>query len=146
MWELDHKESWALKNWCFWTVVLEETLESPLDCKEMKSVHSKGNQSLIFIERTDVEAEAPVLGHLMQKRTDSLEKTLMLRKIEGRRRGWKRIRWWDGHEFEQAPGVGDRQGGLVWCSSWGCKDSDMTEWLNWIELIWSMLKNILCAL
>ena len=68
-------------------MVLEETLESPLDCKEMKSVHSKGNQSLIFIERTDVEAEAPVLGHLMQKRTDSLEKTLMLRKIEGRRRG-----------------------------------------------------------
>ena len=64
-------------------MVLEETLESPLDCKEMKSVHSKGNQSLIFIERTDVEAEAPVLGHLMQ-RTDSLEKTLMLRKIEGR--------------------------------------------------------------
>ena len=68
-------------------MVLEEILESPLDCKEMKSVHSKGNQSLIFIERTDVEAEAPVLGHLMQKRTDSLEKTLMLRKIEGRRRG-----------------------------------------------------------
>ena len=64
-------------------MVLEKTLESPLDCKEMKSVHSKGNQSLIFIERTDVEAEAPVLGHLMQ-RTDSLEKTLMLRKIEGR--------------------------------------------------------------
>ena len=86
MWELDHKESWALKNWCFWTVMLEETLESPLDCKEIQPVHPKGNQSWIFIGRTDAEAETPVyFGHLM-RRTDSLKKTLMLGKIEGRRR------------------------------------------------------------
>ena len=96
MWELDHKESWALKNWCFWTVVLEKTLESPLDCKEIQPVHPKGNQSWIFIGRTDAEAETPILGHLMW-RTDSFEKTLMLGKTEGgRRRGQQRIRWLDG--------------------------------------------------
>ena len=96
MWELDHKESWAPKNWCFWTVVLEKTLESPLDCKEIKPVHPKGNQSWISIGSTDAEAETPILGQLMG-RTDSLEKTLMLRKIEGRRRrGWQRMRWLDG--------------------------------------------------
>ena len=84
------------KNWCFWTVVLEKTLESPLDCKEIKPVHPKGNQYWIFIGRTDAEAEAPYFGHLMQ-RTDSLEKTLMLGKIEGgRRRGWERMRRLDG--------------------------------------------------
>ena len=85
MWGLDCKESWALKNWHFWTVVLEKTLESPLDCKEIKPVHPKGNQSWIFIGRTDAEAEAPIRGHLMQ-RVDSLEKTLMLGKTESRRR------------------------------------------------------------
>ena len=77
MWELDCKESWAPKNWCFWTVVLEKTLESPLDCKEIKPVHPKGNQSWIFIGRTDVEAESPILWHLMWG-ADSFEKTLML--------------------------------------------------------------------
>ena len=93
MWELDYKESWALKNWCFWTVVLEKTLERPLDCKEIQPVHSKGNQSWIFIGRTDVEDKIPILW----RRTDSLEKTLMLGKIEGGvRRGWQRIRWLDG--------------------------------------------------
>ena len=96
MWELDYKESWAPKNWCFWTVVLQKTLESPLDCKEIKPVHPKGNQSWIFIGRTDAEAETPIFGYLMW-RTDSLEKTLMLGKIEGRRRrGQQRIRWLDG--------------------------------------------------
>ena len=93
MWQLDHKESWALKNWCFWTVVLEKTLESPLECKGVKPVNLKGNQSWIFIGRTDAEAEAQYFGHLMQ-RTDLLEKTLMLGKIEGRRRwGQQRVRW-----------------------------------------------------
>ena len=93
MWELDYKESWALKNWCFWTVVLEKTLESPLDCEEIQPVHPKGDQSWVFIHRTDVEAETPYFGHLMW-RTNSLEKTLMLGKIEGRRRkGQRRIRW-----------------------------------------------------
>ena len=96
MWELDYKESWVPKNWCFWTVVLEKTLESPLDCKEIRPVHPKGNQSWILIGRTDAEAETPILGHLT-RRTDSLEKTLMLGKIEGRRRrGRQRMRWLDG--------------------------------------------------
>ena len=95
MWELDCEDSCAPKNWWFLTVVLEKTLENPLDCKEKQPVHPKGNQSWILIRRTDAEAETPIFGHLMQ-RTDSLEKTLMLGKIEGRRRGWQRIRWLDG--------------------------------------------------
>ena len=96
MWELDCKESWPWKNWCFWTVVLEKTLESPLDCKEIQPVNSKGNQSWIFIGTTDAEVELQYFGHLMQ-RTDPLEKTLILGKIEdGRRRGWQRMRWLDG--------------------------------------------------
>ena len=96
MWELDCKESWAPRNWCFWTVVLEKTLESPLDCKEIQPVHPNGNQSWIFIGRTDTEAEAPNFGHLMW-RPDSFEKTLMLGNIEGKRRRWQqRMRWLDG--------------------------------------------------
>ena len=89
------KKAWVLKNWCFWTVVLEKTLENPLDCKEIQPVHAKGNQSWIFIGRTDVEAETPILWHLM-RRMDSLEKTLMLGKIEGGRRGRQKMRWLDG--------------------------------------------------
>ena len=96
MWELDYKESWMPKNWCFWTVVMEKTLESPLDCKEIQLINPKGNQSWIFIGRTDAETKTPILDHLMW-RTDSLKKTLMLSKIEGRRRrGWQRMRWLDG--------------------------------------------------
>ena len=96
MWELDHKESWAPKNWCFWTVVLEKTPESPLYHREIQPVHPKGNQSWSFTGRTDAEAEAPILWLLMQ-RTDSLEKALMLGKTEGRRRrGWQRMRCLDG--------------------------------------------------
>ena len=96
MWELDCEESWAPKNWCFWTVVLEKTLKSPLHCKDIKSVNPKGNQSWIIIGRTDAEVEALILGHLMW-RTDSLEKILMLGKVEGRRRrGQQRMRWLDG--------------------------------------------------
>ena len=91
MWGLDHTKSWVLKNWYFWTVVLEKTLESPLDCKETKPGNPKRNQSWIFIERTDAEAEAPILWPLMQ-RTDSLVKTLILGKIESRRRGRQRMR------------------------------------------------------
>ena len=90
------KESWALKNWCFWTVVLEKTLESPLNCKEIKPVNPKGNQSWVFFGRIDAKAETPVLWPLLQ-RVDSLEKTPMLGKIEDRRRrGWQRMRWLDG--------------------------------------------------
>ena len=93
MWELDYKEGWALKNWCFWTVVLQRTLESPLDSKEIQPIHPKGNQSWIFTGRTDAKAETPILW----RRADSLEKTLTLGKIEGRRRrGWQRMRWLDG--------------------------------------------------
>ena len=95
MWELDYKESWALKNWCFWTVMLEKTLESPLDCKEIQPVHPKGNQSWMFIGRTDVEAETPILWSL--NAAVSFEKTLMLGRIEGRRRqGRQRMGWLDG--------------------------------------------------
>ena len=93
MWELDHKEGWALKNWCFWIVVLEKTLESPLDCKEIQPVNPKGTQSWVFIGNTDAEAEAPKSDYLMQ-RTDSLEKTLMLGKVKGRRK--RGHRGWDG--------------------------------------------------
>ena len=93
MCELDYKESWALKNWCFWTMVLEKTLESPLDCKEIQPVHPKGNQSWMFIEGLMLKLKLQYFGHLI-KRTDSLEKTLMLGKIEGGREGGDR--WWDG--------------------------------------------------
>ena len=124
-------------RWCFWIVVLEKTLESPLDYKESKPVNPKGNQSWVFIGRTDTEAKIQNYGHLM-RRTDSLEKTLMLGKIEGkRRRGQQRMRWLDhwlnGHEFEQAPGVGDGHGSLVCYIPWGCKELDRTEQLNWTE-------------
>ena len=140
MWELDHKESWAPKNWCFWTVVLEKTLESPLDYKEIQPVHPKGNQSWIFIGRTDAEAETPVLWppHAKSWLTG---KTLMLGGIEGRRRrgmtedemaGWHHQL--NAHEFGWTSGVNDGQGGLVCCDSWGHKESDMTEQLNWTDL------------
>ena len=88
MWDLDCEEGWTLKNWCFWTVVLEKTLESPLDCKEIQPVHPKGNQFWIFIGRTDAERtdlKLQYFGHLMW-RTDLFQKILMLRKVEGRRR------------------------------------------------------------
>ena len=96
MWELDSKESWAPKNWYFWSVVLEKTLESSLDCKEIQPVNPKRNESWIFIGRNDAKVKLQYFGHLMW-RSDSFEKTLMLGKIEGkRRRGWQRTRWLDG--------------------------------------------------
>ena len=95
MWELDHKESWAPKNGCFWTVMLEKTIESPLDCKEFKPVNLKGNQPWIFIGRTDAEAEAPILWPPDAK-SWLVRKDLDVGKIEGRRRGWQRMRWLDG--------------------------------------------------
>ena len=97
MWELDYKESWASKNWCFWTVVLEKTLESPLDCKEIQPVHLKEISPEYSLEGLMLKLKLQSFGHLMQ-RSDSLEKTLMLGKIEGRqRRGWQRTRWLDGN-------------------------------------------------
>ena len=118
-------------------MVLEKTLESPLDCKEIKPVHPKGNQSQCSLEELKLKLELQHFGHLM-RRTDSLEKTPMLGKIEDRRRGrttqdqMVEYHWLNGHEFEQAPGTGDGQGSLTCCSPWGCKESDMTERLNWI--------------
>ena len=95
MWKLDHEESWMLRNWCFWTVVLEKSLESPLDCKEIQPVHPKGNQSWIFIGRTDVETEAPRLWPPDVK-NQLIGKTLILGEIEGRRRRQQMMRWLDG--------------------------------------------------
>ena len=94
LWESDHKEGWVLKNWCFWFGVLEKTLESPLDSEAIKPVHPKGNQSWIFIGRTDAEAEAPLLWPLMW-RADSLEKTLILGKTEGKRKEAAEDHWLD---------------------------------------------------
>ena len=132
MWELDCEDSWAPKNWCFWTVVLEKTLESPLDCKEIQPVHSKGDQSWVFIGNTDAKAETLILCYLM-RRVDSLEKSLMLGGIGSRRRrGWHHRL--DGHEFGWTSGDGDGPGGLACCNSWGRKELDMTEWLNWTKL------------
>ena len=97
MWDLNYKESWARKSWCFGTVMLVKTLESPLDWKEIQPVNHKGNQSWIFIGRTDAEAETPILLGYLMRRADSFEKTLMLGQIEGRRRrGRQRMRWLDG--------------------------------------------------
>ena len=106
MWKLDYKESWALKNTCFWNVVLQKTLESPLDSKESKPVNPKGNQPWILIGRNDLKLKLQDFGHLM-RRADLLEKTLMLGKIEGRRRrGWQRIRWLDGITHSMDMGLG----------------------------------------
>ena len=118
IWKLDNKKGWALKNWCFWTVMLEKILESTLDYKEIKPVHPKGNQSWIFFGRIDAEAETPILWHLMG-RADSLENTRMLAKIEGRRRGQQKTRWLDGitdlmgMSLSKAPRVSDGQGSLT---------------------------------
>ena len=134
-----HKEGWALKNWCFWTVVLEKTLESPLDCKEIKPVNPKGNQSWIFIGRTDAEAEVLILWPPDRK-------SQLIRKDSEAGKDWRQeekgmaedemVVWHyrlNGHEFEQALGDGEGQGSLVCCSPWGHKESDMTEWQknNW---------------
>ena len=142
MWELDHKEGWALKNWCFWTVVLEKTFESPVD-RKIKPVNPKGNQSWIFIGRTDVEAETLILwprdrkNRFIWKDPDARKDWVQEEKgtTEDKMVGW--YHQLDGHKFEQAPGAGDGQGSLVCCSPWGQKESDMTEQLKWTELNWT---------
>ena len=137
MWELDHKESWAPKNWCFWTVVLEKTLESRMDCKEIKLINPKEISPEYSLKGLMLKLKLQYFGHLMW-RNDSLEKTLLLGKNEGRRgRGWQRMRLLaglNGHEFEGALGVADGQGSLACCSPWGCKELNTTEWLNCTEL------------
>ena len=138
MWALDYKVSWAPKNWCFWTVVLEKTLESPLACKEIQPVHPKGNHSWIFIGRTNVET--PILWPpdvkkwLTGKDPDAGKDWRQEEKgtTEDEVVGWHYQLY--GHEFEQALGVCDRQGSLVCCSPWGRKESDTIDWLNWTEL------------
>ena len=131
MWELDYKESWVPKNWCFWTVLLEKTLKSPLDCKEIKPVHPKGNQSWIFTGRTDVEAETPILrlpdvkNWLIRKDPDDWKERRQEKGMtEDEMAGWHHQL--NGHEFEWTLGVGDGQGGLACCGSRGHKESDMT--------------------
>ena len=141
VWELNYKESWVPKNWYFWTTVLEKILESPLDCKEIQPVHPKGDQSWVFIGRTDVEAETPILwppdemSWLICKDPDAGKDWKQEEKgtAEDETVGW--YHWLNGHGCGWTPGVGDWQGGLACCCSWGPKESDMTEWLNWTELI-----------
>ena len=145
MWELDYKESWVPKKWCFWTVVLEKTLESPLDCKEIQPVHPKGDQSWVFFGRTDVEAETPILwppdakswliwkDPVAGKDWGQEEKGM----TEDEMVGWRHRS--DGHGFGWTPGVGDGQGGLACCGSWGRKELDTTERLNWTEPMWILL-------
>ena len=137
MWELDYKESWAPKNWCFWTMVLEKTLESPLDCKKIQPVHPKVNQSWLFIGRTDAEAEGPILwppdmkNWLIGKDLDAGKDWRQEEKgtTEDEMVGWHH--WLNGHEFEQPPGVGDGLGSLEGCSLWDRKELYVTEKLNW---------------
>ena len=140
MWELDCKESWELKNWCFWTVVLEKTLESPLDCKEIQPVHRKGSQSWVFSGRTDVEPETLILW-------PPHAKSWLIGKVSEAGRDWgqeekgltedEMVGWHhqlNGHGFVWTRGAGDGHGGLACCGSWGRKESDTTERLNWTEL------------
>ena len=138
MWELDHKESWVPNNWCFWTVVLQKTPESPLDSKEIQPIHPKGNQHWIFIGKTDAEAEAPVPWYSDAKnwfigKDHDAEKDWRQEKgtTEDEMVGWHpRL---DAHEFVQSPGIGEGQRSLACCSPWGHKGSEMTEPLNWTE-------------
>ena len=140
MWELDYKESWAPKNWCFWTVVLEKTLESPLDCKEIQPDHPKGDRSWVFIGRTDVEAETPILwppdakSWLIWKDPDVGKDWGQEEKgtTENEMAGWHHRL--NGHGFGWTPGIGDGHGGLACRGPWGRKDLDTTEQLNWTEL------------
>ena len=138
MWELNYKESWSQKTWCFWTVVLEKTLESPLDCKEIQPVYPKGDQFWVFIGRTDVEAETLILWP-----PDG--KSWLIWKDPDAGKDWgqekkgttedEMVRWHhrlNGHRFGWTLEAGDGQGGLACYGSWGHKESDTNEQLNWL--------------
>ena len=153
MWELDCEEGWVPRNWCSWTVVLEKTLESPLDCKEIQLVHSEGDEPWDFFGRNDAKAETPVFwpphekSWLIGKDFDAGRDWGQEEKgtTEDEMAGWHHQL--DGHEFEWTLGDGDGQGGLVCCDSWGHKESDMTERLNWTELNWKVkVKSFSCIL
>ena len=144
MWKLDHKEGWGLKNWCFWIVVLEKAVQSSLDCKESQLVHSRGDQPWVFFGRNDAKAETPVLW-------PPHAKSWLIGKVSDAERDWGQeekgttedeMAGWhhrlDGRESEWTPGVADGQGGLACCNSWGCKESDTTEQLNWTERLYAL--------
>ena len=132
IWELHHKEGWVLKNWCFWILVLEKTLESPLYCKKIKPVNPKGNKSWLFVGRSDAEAEAPVLwppdmkSWLIGKDPDSGKSWRQKKKVGTEDEMVGRHLWLNGHVFEQTQGESEGQGSLVCCSPWGHKESVMT--------------------
>ena len=140
MWELDCEESWVSRNWCFGTVVLEKTLDSPLDCKEIQPAHSEEGQPSDFFGRNDAKAETPILwpphakSWLIGKYPDAGRDWRQEEKgtTEDEMAGWHH--WLDGHDSEWTPGDDDGQGGLACCDSWGRKESGTTEWLNWTEL------------
>ena len=141
IWELDCEESWAPKNWCFWIVVLEKTLESPMECKEIQPVYFKGDQSWVFFGRTNAKAETPVLWPLHVKSWVILKDSDGGRDWGQEEKGmtddemprWHH--WLDGLEFGWTPGVGDGQGGLACCNSWDHKELNTTERLHWTELM-----------
>ena len=141
MWELDYKECWVPQNWCFCAVVLEKTLESPLNCKEIQLVCPKGDRSWVFIGRTDVEAETPIIwppnakSWLIWKDPDAGKDWRQEEKGTTEDEMVEEHNQLNGHGFGWTPGVGDGQGGLVCCSPWGHKESDTTEQLNWTELM-----------